>query len=233
MNDIGFGIMCFGDDHYFQSAKEKEEKILQAGFDCTILTDNPPYFSGHYISYDREVKSYHDKMILPKDILLTRDICILIDADVRIDDYSFLNDLKTHKFKEGISYVDVLFNHPEKKRFTSELNLTIPEWKEYEKYAKSLLLNPKTFNYLPLMWEYFLVINPLGSNLKKFYEIYERLQIAKEFCDLKTEKGVLGNGEGVSISVAAKLSNTPCLRDMELYDIIKDKMSNISRKWMR
>ena len=231
MNDIGFGIMCFGDDHYFQSAKEKEGKILQAGFDCTILTDNPRYFFSHYIYYGREVKSYHDKMILPKDILSTRDICILIDADTYITDYSFLEDLKRYKFKEGISYIDTLYNHPEKKRFVHELNFTRPEWYEYEKYAKSIF--PKLYD-LPLMWEYFLVINPpLDADLKKFYITYEKLQIVKEFCDIRAKKDVLGNGEGVSISIAGALSGVPCQRDHDLYDLVSHKISNISKKWMK
>jgi len=231
MNDIGFGILCFGDDYYFKGAKEKENKILQAGFNCVILTDKPNEFFGHFIYYERELRSYHDKMILPKDILLTNDICILIDADTQIDDYSFLEDLKTYKFKEGISYIETLADHPEEKSFVKELNLNLPEWQEYTMYASSIL--PSFFN-LPLMWEYFLVINPThDTNLRKFMIEYEKLQVVKEFCDIRSENVILGNGEGVSISIAAELSKTPCQRDYDLYNLIAHKMSNFSKKWMR
>jgi len=231
MNDIGFGILCFGDDYYYRGAKEKEEKITQAGFKCVILTDKPNSFVGQYVYYERELRSYHDKMILPKDLLISRDICILIDADTHITDYSFLDDLKTYKFKEGISYIETLFTHPEEKSFVKELNLNLPEWNEYKKYASSIL---PTFKELPLMWEYFLVINPtLETDLRKFYKIYEKLQIVKEFCDITAKKVILGNGEGVSISIAASLSDIPCQRDNELYNLIGNKMLNSSKKWMR
>jgi len=232
MNNIGFGILCFGDSHYLGEAREKEIKILHEGFNCYILTDNPQYSLDHYILYDREIKSYHDKMILPKHILPFNDICILIDADTHITDYSFLEDLKTYKFKKGISYIDTLYNHPEKKRNARELNFTRPEWHEYEKYVSSIL---PTFKDHELIWEYFLVINPgneIASNLRKFYEIYERLQIVKEFCDIRAKKNILGNGEGVSISIAAELVGIVCERDMELYKMIGHKMENMSRKYI-
>jgi len=231
MNDIGFGILCFGDDYYYRGAKEKMEKIMRAGFKCVILTDNPNYFPCQYIYYGREVKSYHDKMILVKDILSTNDICILIDADAQINDYSFLDDLKTYKFKDGISYIETLFEHPEEKSFVKELNFTRPEWFEYGKYAESIL---PTFTELPLMWEYFLVINPtIVNDLRNFVITYEKLQIIKEFCDIRAKKVILGNGEGVSISIAADLSNIPYQKDNELYSLIGNKLSNTSKKWMR
>ena len=56
MNDIGFGIMCFGNGHYYREAKKKERKILDAGFDCMVLTDLPGKFQ-YPIYYDRVVKS--------------------------------------------------------------------------------------------------------------------------------------------------------------------------------
>jgi len=229
MNDIGFGILCFGDEHYFQGAKEKEEKILQAGLDSYILTDNPTYFSGRYIYYDRGVRSYHDKMKLAKDILDYRDICILIDADAHISDYSFLDDLKTYDFKKGITYLDTLFNHPERKCYVNELNKLRPEWNEYWKYAESIFPD---FGDLTLMWEYFIVFNP-KTDLEKFYETYDKLQIVKEFCDIRAKKDVLGNGEGVSISVAAQMSGEPCYWDKELYDLIGNKMENVSGKYLK
>lgn len=230
MNDIGFGIMCFGDKYYYEGALEKQKEIMEAGYRCYILTDIPGRFHYDTIGYNREFYSYYDKMLLPKHILLSHDIAILIDADTHITDYSFLNDLETYKFKEGISYVDVLLNHPMKKAFVSEIDMSIHEWKYYHDYAKSQLIN---FGELELIWEYFLVINSEGSDLKKFYQIYERLQVAKEFGELKSKNAVVGAGEGISISIASKLSDTPCQRDMELYDIIKNKMISVSKKHTR
>lgn len=234
MNNIGFGIMCFGDDYYFTGAKEKMNEILKEGF-CYVLTDDRDRFKYEYdpflvLSYDRIFKSYYDKMLLVKHILKYHDICILIDADAHISDYSFLNDLKTHKFNEGITYTDVLFNHPEKKKHIMNINMTTWEWKHYHEYATSILRN---FVYFELMWEYFMVFNKNGFNQTEFYKIYEKLQIAKEYCELKLDKDVYAPGEGISISIASKLSNTPCQRDIQLYNILKDKMSNVSRKFMR
>lgn len=227
MNDIGFGILCFGDKGYFKGAKEKEKEIRKYGFTTTILTDNPNDFAGHYIYYNRGIKSYHDKIKLVQYILNLNEICILIDADTHINDYSFLHELKSFKFKKGISYLDTLYNHPEKKIYNWELNLTNPEWREYEKYASSLYPN---FRNLTLMWEYFIIFN-VEENLTGFYETYEKLQIVKEGCDIKAKKEVLGNGEGVSITLAAKLNNIPCEWDKKLYETISHNMSNMSKKW--
>lgn len=227
MNNIGFGIMCFGDEYYYQGAIEKQKEIIAVGYDCYVLTDKPELFNYNTLPYDREYKSYYDKMLLPKHILKSHDICILLDADTRIIDYSFLESLKTHKFKEGISYPDVLYNHPERKRLVKELDMSSRGWRYFHDYAKSQLID---FGDLELMWEYFLVINPNGSDLKKFYQVYERLQVAKEFGELKSTE-VVGCGEGISIAIASKLSGTPCQRDNELYDIIKYNIVNVSRRF--
>lgn len=233
MNDIGFGIFCFGDDHYYKGAKEKMDKIISNGFRCYILTENPNYFYGEYnneyiLPYNRSYKSYYDKMLLPPHILQFHDICILIDADTHITDYTFLNQLKTYEIQDGISYVDTLLNHSSKKQYINELDMSRTEWISYKNYAKSLL---PTFDENELIWEYFLVINNKGFNQKKFYEYYEKLQIAKEFCDLTMNKKVNGAGEGISITISSKLSGTKCQRDMGLFNIVKDKMISISRQY--
>lgn len=245
MNNIGFGIMCFGDDYYYRGAMEKIKNIVKKGFNCCILTDDATkfceihdyHYKVHYLEYDREFKSYYDKILLVKHILKYHDICILLDADAHITDYSFLNDLKTYKFKEGITYPDVLLNHPEKKQFISEINMSSKEWKYYHDYAKSQLNN---FGELELIWEYFMVFNQNGFNQKEFYLNYEKLQIAKEFGDLSFNKKVNGSGidvsaagEGLSIAIASKLSEMPCERDVGLYNLIKDKLSSISKKYTR
>ena len=72
-----------------------------------------------------------------------------------------------------------------------------------------------------------------GFNSNDFYYYYERLQLAKEFSDLTYKKEINGAGEGISIQVSGKLSNTNVERDMELYELIKDKMVSISRRHTR
>jgi len=238
MNDIAIGIMCFGDDHYYQGAQEKLENIrVNSGIPCYILTDDfdkikftSPNDYHRSLRYNREFKSYYDKMMLVKEILKHHNICILIDADTHITDYSFLHNLKKHNFKPGISYPDVLLNHPEKKEYVIELDLDSLEWRGYDEYARSLYPEYGDFE---LIWEYFMVFNKEGFNQKEFYRHYEKLQIVKEFYGLPLKKEVNGAGEGVSISISSKLSDTMCQRDHVLYDIIKDKMVNVSRKHTR
>ena len=99
MNNIGIGIFCFGDDYYFRGTKEKVEHIKEYGLSCHILTDRPDLFDVDTIPYNRSFHSYHDKLLLPKHILTKHDICVLIDADIYIKDYSFLDTLKTYNFK--------------------------------------------------------------------------------------------------------------------------------------
>ena len=44
---IGIGIFCFGDDYYFKGTLEKIQHILNYGFSCFILTDEPDYFENY------------------------------------------------------------------------------------------------------------------------------------------------------------------------------------------
>jgi len=231
---IGFGIFCFGEDYYYTGAYEKAQHIIDSGYECYILTENPDYFNSlsnsiHIITYNRAYKSYHDKLILPRHILKDCEICVLIDADLQINDYTFLEDLRDHDYMEGISYIDVLLNHPERKECVRELDLCSKEWNEYTLYCESIYPKFKTFK---LMWEYFLVINKNGFN-DKFYTFYDKLQIKKESCYLDVNKDVNAPGEGVSISISATLSNTTIQRDFSLYGKLKDKMTSDSRRFCR
>ena len=236
MNNIGFGIFCFGEEYYFKGAIEKIKNILDKGYHCYILTDTPEYFNTkysssllHVIQYDRKFKSYSDKMILPKYILRNHNICILIDADTHITDYTFLNELKKYDFKFGVSYVETLLNHKSKREFVKELvDPTNPEWKPYVDYTQKIYPN---YGELETIWEYFLVINKTGFDETNFYHHYEKLQIAKEYCDISMGKEINGAGEGISIQVSSKLSQTEIQRDVSLYEIVKDNMVSISRRY--
>jgi len=236
MNNIGFGIFCFGEEYYFKGTLDKINHILNEGYHCYILTDNPEYFTTRYsssflhvIQYDRNFKSYSDKMILPKYILRKHNIGILIDADTHITDYSFLESLKTYSFNKGVSYIDTLLNHNAKKGIVKDLiNETNPEWKIYVEYASKLY--PPFFNF-ETMWEYFLVINKDGFDSDSFYYYYEKLQVVKEYSDLPLKKEISGAGEGISIQISSKLSNSEIQRDLRLYEMLKDKMVSVSRRY--
>jgi hypothetical protein len=231
MNNIGFGIFCFGEDYYYRGTKEKIKQLLNAELSVYVLTDKPEEFieypQVHVIQYNRHLKSYSDKMILPKYILKNHDICILLDADTHVTDYSFLESLKTYSFNKGVSYIDTLLNHSAKKGIVKDLvNETNPEWKTYVEYASKLY--PPFFN-LETMWEYFLVINKDGFDVNSFYYYYEKLQVVKEFSDLPLKKEISGAGEGISIQISCKSANIEIQRDLELYSLLEGKMISISR----
>jgi hypothetical protein len=235
MNDIGVGIFCFGEDYYYKGAIEKINRFIGDDIHCYILTENPDYFKSKYASnivhtilYDKSYKSYHDKMILPKIILKNHDYCLMIDADTHITDYAFIDILKDYKIKYGITYIDTLLNHSAKKEFVKDLVSDNQEWNAYRNYAQTIYPNYGEFE---TMWEYFLLINKIGFNKKRFYEYYEKLALSKNFSDLPMNKDVNGAGEGVSISISAKLSDTDIQRDVDLYNIIKDNMLSISRRY--
>lgn len=235
MNNIGIGIFCFGEEYYFKGAIDKIKHILDEGYHCYILTDTPEYFTTkysssfiHIIQYDRNFKSYSDKMILPKYILRKHNIAILIDADTHITDYSFLSVLKKYNFKYGISYVDTLLNHKSKREFVKDLiQPTQLEWKTYIEYLQKVYPNYGDFE---TMWEYFIVINKNGFDETNFYYHYEKLQIVKECADVYMDKQINGAGEGISIQVSSKLSDTQIQKDLDLFELVKDKMISVSRR---
>lgn len=236
MNNIGFGIFCFGQEYYYDGAFDKIENILNNGYHCYVLTDTPKKFTTkfsshflHVIQYDRNFKSYSDKMILPKYVLKKNDVCILLDADTHVSDFKFLKELKTYKFKEGISYIDTLLNHKSKREFVKDLVQSNQiEWNSYYTYANKIDPN---FTEYETIWEYFLVINKNGFNQNEFYKHYEKLQISKEYCDIQMNKEVNGAGEGVSIQISAKLSKTTIQKDLMLYEMLKDVISSVSRRY--
>lgn len=243
MNNIGVGIFCFGKDYYFRGTKEKIKNLLNLGISVYVLTDTPEQFVEYpqvtIIQYHRHLKSYSDKMILPKYILKNHNICLLIDADTHIKDYSLFEDLKTYEFKKGITYIDTLLNHSAKKQYVKDLvNVNHPEWKTYCDYLKKIY---PSFQELETMWEYFLVVNKDGFDMESFYYYYEKLQVVKEFSDVELKKEVSGAGEGISIQISLKLGNMEVNRDETLYEMLKDKMLSISKhtprnlwpNWMR
>ena len=231
MNNIGIGIFCFGKDYYFRGTKEKIKELSNLGISVYVLTDNPEQFVEYsqvtIIQYHRHLKSYSDKMILPKYVLKNHNICLLIDADTHIKDYTFFDDLKTYEFKKGITYIDTLLNHSAKKQYVKDLiNVTHPEWKTYSDYLTKIY---PSFGELETMWEYFLVVNKDGFDEESFYYYYEKLQVVKEFSDVELKKEVSGAGEGISIQVSLKLGNMEVNKDENLYEMLKDKMLSISK----
>jgi hypothetical protein len=221
MNNIGIGIFCFGEDYYLNGAKEKIEHIKEYGLSCYILTDRPDLFDVDTIPYNRSFHSYHDKLLLSKHILIKHDICILIDADIYIKDYSFLDTLKNYNFKNGVTYINTLLNHSYNKELVRDLKLLEP----YKTHIKSICSESDDFETI---WEYFLVFNKKGFNFKGFFDEYEKLQIVKEYSDINIPKKVKGSNEGVSISVSSFLSKTEIQKDVTLFDMIKNKLTSFN-----
>lgn len=222
-----FGILCFGDESYFKSTTVKINKILNRGLKVYILTDNVEYFNSQYsetfvkvISYTRTFKSYHDKLILVKHMTKYHDISIIIDADLEITDWSFLDDLKTYEFKYGISYLENLKGHQNGKERVKDLVSDHGEWGSYKIYVNKVY---PPYGELETIWEYLLIFNKIGFN-SKFFEYYEKLQLCKDFSDLNFNKTVNGAGEGASISIASKLSGTDIQKDTTLYDLLSNKL---------
>lgn len=225
-NKIGFGILCFGNEKYFDGTIHKVNKLLNLGFKCYVLTDNPDFFHKKYtpfalkiIDYKRQFKSYHDKIILVKEILLEQDIAIIVDADMDIDLKSML-ELKKYNFKDGITYIENLSNHRIKKSTIKDMDLMLKnDWKMYYAYVNSKIgefLNRET------IWEYFLVFKKYDYS--DFYNWYEKLQIIKEYCDVLENKNIVGAGEGITISVCSMISEVPLQKDLELYEKLKNSI---------
>jgi hypothetical protein len=236
MNNIGIGIMCFGDKYYFNFADENVRTFLENNIHSYILTDNIDYFQKKYntqhchtISYDREIKSYHDKIVLVKHILKNHDIAIIIDADVIIKENSLINDLKNYQFNKGITYIDTLKNHQCKYEFIKDVKMDSEniEWFNYRKFVEGLY--PPFWN-LETIYEYLVVFNKDGLN-DNFFESYERLQVVKEYCDiLRNKNKIKGAGEGVSLHISAKITSTNIQRDIDFYELIKNKILNYNRR---
>lgn len=243
MNNIGVGIFCFGKDYYFKGTKEKIINLQKEEVSVYVLTDEPEEFIQYpqvkIIQYHRHLKSYSDKMILPKYVLKEHDICILLDADTYVKDYSIFNELKSYEFKKGITYIDTLLNHSAKKQYVKDLiNTNHPEWNSYCDYLTKIC---PSFIEFEAIWEYFLVINKEGFDMESFYYYYEKLQVVKEFSDVELKKEVSGAGEGISIQASLKLGNMEIHKDLVLYEMLKDKMLSIGKytpqhlwpKWMK
>ena len=164
---------------------------------------------------------------LSKYILKECDICILIDADIHITDYSFLSELHKFSFKEGISYPFSLKNHKTNVSFINELPLETSEWLEYKNYVEKISPN---FGDFSTIWENILIINKIGFD-DYFYNLYEKLQTIKESIDIKLGKEIYGCGEGLSIMISAKHSRIKIEQDQLLFELFKNKIIDISRRF--
>lgn len=233
MENIGFGIMCFGKDLYFKGTEEKLKNILEKGYKCYVLTDDTEYFLKKFwgmglelIPYKRNYKSFYDKVSLVKNIHEHHDIAILLDADLHITDYSLFDKLSKYDFKEGVSYVDTLWNHTAKFKTVGDIPMVADEWLEYKKYVTSIYPN---VDNIETIWEYLIVFNKKGFHQENFFSEYEKLQVVKEFCDVKLNKDVSGAGEGVSVSVSCLKNNIPIELDRRLMTITERSLKPITR----
>ena len=230
---IGIGILCFGDLTYFENTNSKVNRILDEGFIPYILTDDVDYFEKRYssnfvnvIPYTRTFKSYHDKLILLKHMTKYHDISIILDADLEISDWSFLDDLKTYEFKYGITYIENLKRHQNGKEKVKDVVLDHGEWNSYKMYVEKIY---PMYGENETIWEYLLIFNKIGFNQERFFNYYEKLQLCKDFSDLEFGKPVNGAGEGISIMLSSKLSGTDIQKDNELFNLIKDKINPLKQ----
>jgi hypothetical protein len=228
MNNIGVGIMCFGHQVYYNSTFSKVKNFIDNGIRCYVLTENVDFFKGKFDSdmltllpYNKSIKSYHDKVLIIKEIIKYHEIAILVDADTILDGYTFLHNMKEFEFEKGISYLSSLENHECKYGFIKNIQMD-PEnvqWHDYRKYVEKLL---PEFGELETIWEYYIVVNKDGFNSDEFFNYYEKLQIVKEYCDLLTGKNkIIGAAEGVSVHIAAKLSNSQIQKDENLHNLLR------------
>ncbi len=229
MSSIAIGIMCFGDESYFTKTKNKLTQLNDVGIECYVLTDNLQQFTSNtnvkLVDYNRGLKSYHDKMILVKEILKYHDKAILIDADTFISDYSLINQLVEYPYQKGITYIETLLNHKIKKEYVKDIQMNLDDidWFSYKTYLQKIY---PQYGDLETIYEYFLVFNKEGLK-DNFYQMYEKLQVIKESCDvISGRKTVVGSGEGISIQVSARICGVQIQRDNELYTLIKDKIDN-------
>ncbi len=229
MSSIFIGIMCFGDESYFTKTKNKLTQLNDVGIECYVLTDNLQQFTSNtnvkLVDYNRGLKSYHDKMILVKEILKYHDKAILIDADTFISDYSLINQLVEYPYQKGITYIETLLNHKIKKEYVKDIQMNLDDidWFSYKTYLQKIY---PQYGDLETIYEYFLVFNKEGLK-DNFYQMYEKLQVIKESCDvISGRKTVVGSGEGISIQVSARICGVQIQRDNELYTLIKDKIDN-------
>lgn len=232
MENIGFGIMCFGEEKYFRGTVEKLKNLLDKDYYCYVLTDKPDYFIQQFwgkrleiIPYKRDFKSYYDKISIVKTIHEKHDIAILMDADLHVIDYQLFEKLSRYDFKEGVSYVDTLLNHTAKFKTVGDIPMGANEWVEYKKYVTDLY---PSINDVETLWEYFIVFNKNGFNPTKFFNTYEKLQVVKEFCDVKLNKDVSGAGEGISISVSCLVNNILISKDLRLVTLTKNTLKPIT-----
>jgi hypothetical protein len=234
MEYVGYGILCFGKKNYFNGADHKIEMILKdENRSVFVLTDNVKYFDKyksnqnfHVIEYIKSIKSYHDKVLLVKYIHKHTRIAILLDADLHIEDESVFDILSNEHFGNGVTYIDTLGNHISKMDTVADVDMSFEEWESYRIYVERIY---PEFKELETIWEYFIVFNRRGIIDETLFEWYERLQIAKDFSDLRLRKEVSGAGEGISINIACKVSKTPIQRDKNLYDKLKNLIKPITR----
>jgi hypothetical protein len=233
MSTVGFGITCFGDELYFKGTQHKLDNLLLKGHCCYVLTDNSDFFMQRYqsqnlsvIDYNRNYKSYYDKITIVKHIHQKHDVAVLLDADLHIKDYSVVDKLTKYDFLDGVSYIDTLINHPAKFEKVGQIPMSGIEWNEYNRYVRE---NYPNIDDVETMWEYFVAFNKNGFKQNEFFDDYEKLQVVKEFCDVRLRKEIVGAGEGISIAVSCLKNDIPIQKDMRLVSLLKNIIYPVTR----
>ena len=231
---VSFAFLCFGDRYYFNGTHDKLTRIARA-HDTVILTDDPSFFESReyavlprIIEYERNPKSYHDKIIPVREALRSSDVCVFIDSDVIVKDWGFLDMLDSYDFQPGISYIQTLADNILMKSKFGELQTDSVMWKGFVDHC--IEIYPGLMDST-LVWEYFMTFTAADMN-DGFYETYRALQTIKEACDSEAGNRILGPGEGVTMTVAASLNSVPMGHDTILMNALAGRINSISRQYL-
>jgi hypothetical protein len=196
-------------------------KVINVDF--VVLTDQPTLFNSFEnvttINYDRPIFSYHDKRLVLKKGFENYDYVLLMDADHEVREPNFLTELNNLDLENNI-YPQVLWKHPADCSFENFIEgntFRAPYGLEYKDFCETNNLN---IDGVILIQESFIIFKK-NDEIEKFFSIWEMLA---EFCeqkDMERNQGILGYGEGYSISVAAKNSNLIINEDSIIHHFAK------------
>lgn len=210
MNELIIGLVAVGEQHS-QRAKILINQILNITYvDFIILTNQPDIFddipSLNIILYKKEIFSYHDKLIIFEEGFKIKECVLLLDADHVVRESNQLLNIDLTSLSSGV-YPQLIWKHPvdcSLQNFILGKVDRVPYGIEYKKHCDDLGL---LIDDAMLIQESFILIKK-DKNTQKLISIWKQLA---DFCNNKDKERnqcLLGYGEGYSIGVAIKNSNS-------------------------